>query len=155
MSWKGALASIAIIFIAAVAVMGYQALTATKTFDGKWMTFEYANYLNVTEYDPPGEEGVEYVILRDFEGDAILVIATDSPPEFAELVLANLSAEYGTELQGPSREDVDGVTCRFYYDDTLDKCAYIFEKQGMTFVVFSHVTLSDESENIIKSIKPK
>ena len=71
MSWKGALAIIAIIFIAAVAVMGYQALTATKTFDGKWMTFEYANYLNVTEYDPPGEEGVEYVILRDFEGDAI------------------------------------------------------------------------------------
>lgn|GEM_PF-4046582 len=153
MSWKGVLAIIAIIFVAVIAVMGYQALTATKTFNGQLMTFEYPSYLNVT--DRRVEAGFEYVFLEDYEGDTILVIAADVPPEVAELVLLNVSEKYGTDLEGPIWRDIGGVRCKHYDDNTLEKCAYIFEKQGMTFVVFADIGANSASEGIIKSIKPK
>jgi len=129
--------------------------TNYKTFGVIYENTEFGKHAAQEAKKAIEEAGFEYVFLEDYEGDTILVIAADVPPEVAELVLLNVSEKYGTDLEGPIWRDIGGGRCKHYDDNTLEKCAYIFEKQGMTFVVFADIGANSASEGIIKSIKPK
>jgi len=150
-SWKSVLAIIAIILVAAVAVMGYQALTATKTFNGQYMTFKYPESWEVRAHNPPGDiDEHEHVMIQEKEEPIGRILAVNA---YANASLEDIEAN--VTGSGPLEETIGDVHCITYYDDSTRLKSYIFQKNGRTFLVVCSVTYTGVAEDIIKSIKPK
>lgn len=113
----------------------------TKTYSGKYFSFEYpanwkvTNDIGTTVEISPGKLGVSIVYFSD-------------PNEYEYMKSLYYSTE---EFKGV--ENIGGTECEVYYDS--DDMAYIFwfVKNGKHFKLFSHEEYVDVTRNIIKTLK--
>jgi len=137
--------AICIICILAISTSG--CIGGKKTYDGKYMSFEYPEDWNISKTLDEGTS--EHVILRQ-SNDIIGVNALKDAS--IEDVEANITTP---NLYGPENETIGDVHCLTYYESEIDMSFYIFQKDGMTFLVTCTVGSEGIAEDIIKSLKVK